>query len=217
MASKTEPKLPVVQLAVLSLCRLAEPIAMSSVSPYLPEMIESFGVEQHDVAYWAGIIFASFSVVQAMTGIPWGTASDVFGRKPALLAGLAMTMAATVLFGFAQSLTWAIVARGLAGGSSGTIGIARTAVAEMVPWKELQPRAFSFMPIVWSVGTIVGPVIGGALAMPATKYPDVFGSVDFFRQFPFSLPNLLAAAVFLFGVALCTLFFEVRFLLPGQD
>lgn len=36
----------------------------------------------------------------------------------------------------------------------------RTAVAEMVPWKELQPRAFSLMPLVFNIGAVFGPVLG---------------------------------------------------------
>jgi MFS family permease len=209
MAKSSEPKLPIGQLSVLSLCRLAEPIALTSVFPYLPEMIESFGMEKNQVAKWAGITAAAFSVAQAVTGIPWGTASDVLGRKPTLLFGLSMTMVATFLFGFSRSLTWAIVARSLAGASSGTIGITRTAVAEMVPWKELQPRAFSFMPMVWSIGSIVGPTFGGALATPAKKFPDIFGENVFLQTFPFSLPNLIAGIIFFFGVSLGLLYFKV--------
>lgn len=35
-------------------------------------------------------------------------------------------------------------------------GIIRTVVAEMVPQKVLQPRAFSIMPLVWTIGSILG-------------------------------------------------------------
>lgn len=47
----------------------------------------------------------------------------------------------------------AFLARSLQGASSGNVGIIRTAVAEMVPQKELQPRAFSIMPLVWYAGS----------------------------------------------------------------
>ena len=66
-------------------------------------------------------------------------------------------MITCLLFGFSQSLAWAIVARSLAGASSGTVGIIRTTVAELVPERELQPKAFSIMPLVWSVGEFVVP------------------------------------------------------------
>ena len=114
-------------------------------------MIESFNVPKDQVAKWVGLTSTSFSLSQCLTGIFLGRASDRHGRKPIILLGVFCTMIACILFGFAQSLTWAIIARSMAGASAGTIGIIRTTVAEMVPERELQPRAFSIMPLVWSV------------------------------------------------------------------
>ncbi|KAH8161343.1 hypothetical protein CIB48_g6892 [Xylaria polymorpha] len=79
MATKSQrPKLPVQQLAILAVARFAEPLAMTSVYPYLPEMIASFGVERKDVAKWAGATSAVFSLAQSVTAVPWGRASDTF-------------------------------------------------------------------------------------------------------------------------------------------
>jgi MFS family permease len=195
-----EPKLPVTQLFILSLCRLAEPIALSSVFPYLPEMIESFDIPRNEVAKWAGITSAVFSVSQALTAIPWGRASDKYGRKPAILLALTCAMASSLLFGFSTSLRWAIVARALSGASNGNVGILRTTVAEMVPHRSLQPRAFSLLPLVWQVGSIVGPVLGGALASPATTMPQIFGKNKFLRAYPYALPNLVNGVFFSIGI-----------------
>lgn len=78
-----------------AICRFAEPLALTSVYPYLPEMIESFGVERKNVAKWAGITSAVFSIAQCLTAILWGRASDKFGRKPSILCGLTLTMCCT--------------------------------------------------------------------------------------------------------------------------
>lgn len=152
------PTLPVQQLVILSLCRLADPISFSSVFPYLPEMIESFNVPKNEVGRWAGITSAVFSLSQAVTGIFWGRASDRYGRKPVILTAMICVMCSGLLFGFSQNLTMAIMARSLAGASNGNVGILRTTVAELVPHKELQPRAFSVMPLMWTIGSIFGPV-----------------------------------------------------------
>ena len=86
MAKKPKAhKLPIKQLFVLSICRFAEPIALTSVFPYLPEMIESFNVPKDAVSGWAGIASAVFSLSQAVTGVLWGRASDRYGRKPVIL------------------------------------------------------------------------------------------------------------------------------------
>ena len=117
------PKLPAQQLLILSLCRLSEPIALSSVFPYLPEMIESFNVDKNNVSKWAGIASAVFSLSQAVTGVLWGRAADIFGRKPVILSGMTCTMICGLLWGFSSSLTWAIVTRSLAGASNGNVGM----------------------------------------------------------------------------------------------
>ena len=73
----TEHRLPVKQLVILcmftrrvflyklanfttAICRFAEPIALTSVFPYVPELMESFGIPQNAIARWAGISSSSF-------------------------------------------------------------------------------------------------------------------------------------------------------------
>ncbi|PFH63454.1 hypothetical protein XA68_10047 [Ophiocordyceps unilateralis] len=202
------PKLPVQQLVILVVARLAEPLAYTSIYPYLPEMIGDFGIPQVDIARWAGLITAVFAVSQGLAAVPWGRASDRYGRKPIVLCGLASTMICFLIWGMSTSLTMAIVARAIQGAGSGNVAIIRTIVAEIVPVKELQPRAFSIMPLVWSIGSVVGPAFGGFFAQPASKYPDWFGQMEFFRRFPYALPNLIATIFFLFSATTTFLFLE---------
>jgi len=171
-------------------------------------MIESFDVPKNAVSKWAGITSAVFSLSQAVTGVGWGQASDRYGRKPVILCAMFCSMSTSLLFGFSRSLVWAIIARSLAGASNGNVGILRTTVAEMVPYKELQPKAFSVMPLVWTMGSIFGPGFGGALANPAAKYPEVFGNSDFFKKYRFALPNIAASVFFLFGMVVGILFLK---------
>ena len=205
---KETARLPVQQLVILSICRFAEPIALTSVFPYLPEMIESFGVGTNDVARWAGITSAVFSLAQACTGILWGRAADRLGRKPALLAGLIGVMITILAFGLSRTLAWAVIARSVSGAVSGNVGVIRTTVAELVPQKELQPRAFSVMPLVWGVGSIAGPILGGLLARPAQLYPSVFDQTHLFGTFPYLLPNVVASIFFIIGLVTGFLFLE---------
>lgn len=205
---KDLPKLPWPQLLILAVCRLADPITLSSVFPYLPEMIESFRVPAAEVSTWAGITLAVFSLSQAVTGVLWGRASDRFGRKPVILCGMLCIMTASVCFGFSRDLAWAVVARSLMGASDGNMGIMRTAVAEMVREKALQPTAFAVMPVVWQVGCTLGPVIGGLLANPARNFPGVFGRNEFLKRFPFALPNLVAAGFLCVGMTAGFLFLK---------
>ena len=79
-------------------------------------------------------------------------------------------------------------------------------VAEMVPEKELQPRAFSIMPLVWSIGSIFGPAFGGLFAKPAERFPGLFGGSRFLRAYPFALPNIMGAVIFLISLTTALLF-----------
>src|SRR5271154_1934200 len=207
-STRSKARLPVQQLTILAICRFAEPVALTSVFPYLPEMIESFNVPTEKVAKWAGLTSAAFSLSQCVTAIWWGRASDRFGRKPAIMLGLICTMVTSILFGFSQSLAWALIVRSVQGFSNGNVGIMRTMVAELVPQRELQPRAFSIMPLVWTIGSILGPTFGGATVHPAERYPSVFGRSTFLRKFPFSPPNLLSAVLFLIGIVVGFLFLK---------
>jgi MFS family permease len=171
-------------------------------------MIESFGVATNDIAKWTGILASAFSVSQCLTGVPWGLASDRYGRKPVVLLAMACAMISSLLFGFSTNLKLAVLARALSGASNGNIGILRTTVAEMVPQRVLQPKAFAVLPLIWTTGSIIGPVLGGVLASPATNLPEIFGESEFFKKYPFSLPNLVSGVLFTFGMAVGILFLK---------
>ncbi|KAK3383672.1 major facilitator superfamily domain-containing protein [Lasiosphaeria ovina] len=193
---KNGPKLPKQQLAILAVARFAEPLALTSVFPYLPEMIKSFGVDKNEVARWAGFTGSVFSLSQSFTAVLWGRASDKFGRKPIILTGLLSTMFCFLLWGMSTSLPMALTARAIMGGGNGNVGIIRTMVAELVPQKELQPVAFSLMPLTWSIGSVFGPIFGGFFARPVDQYPSLFGNSVFFKKYPFALPNFVACGFF---------------------
>jgi Major Facilitator Superfamily len=83
---------------------------------------------------------------------------------------------------------------------NGNVGIIRTMVAEMCPWKELQPRAFSVMPLVWNLGSVLGPAFGGALSNPYKRSPEDNSNGPLLWQFPYALPNIVCACFFLVGI-----------------
>lgn len=80
----------------------------------------------------------------------------------------------------------------------------------MVPWKELQPRAFSIMPLVWNIGSIFGPTLGGALANPkGVRFGEPLPpNAGLLERFPYALPNIVASILFIFGIVTGILFLE---------
>lgn len=181
-----------------------------SIFPYVYHMVESFHVTDNGqkIALYAGMITSSFTFAEFSAGMFWGRMSDRIGRKPVLVMGLIGTAMSMVAFGFAPNLATAMIARALGGLLNGNIGVLQTIVAEIVTVKEHQPRAYSIMPFVWCLGSIIGPAMGGALAQPCENYPWIFQRNTLFDRFPFLLPNLVCIVVLICGIVVGTLFLE---------
>ncbi|KAL7818838.1 major facilitator superfamily domain-containing protein [Trichoderma aethiopicum] len=204
------PPFPVQQMFVLACCRLCEPIAFMSIFPYIYYMIEDFKITEDPtkISVYAGMVTSAFTLAEFATGVMWGKLSDKIGRKPVLLSGLIGTAISVLIFGFAPSLPVALFARAMGGLLNGNIGVLQTTVAELVTVKEHQPRAYTIMPMVWCIGSIIGPMIGGALARPCISYPDYFPRGSIWDHYPYLLPNLFSAVTVLFGVVVGILFLE---------
>ena len=181
-----------------------------SIFPYVYHMVESFHVTSNDrkIALYAGLITSSFTFAEFSAGMFWGRMSDKIGRKPVLIMGLVGTAISMVVFGFAPNLATAMIARALGGLLNGNIGVLQTTVAEIVTVKEHQPRAYSIMPFVWCLGSIIGPAMGGALSQPCDNYPWLFSGESIFKKFPFLLPNLVCVVVLMTGIVVGLLFLE---------
>ncbi|RMJ17886.1 hypothetical protein CDV36_002473 [Fusarium kuroshium] len=207
---KQLPPFPTKQMFVLACCRICEPIAFMSIFPYIYYMIEDFNItdDSSKISVYAGMVTSAFTLAEFSTGVLWGRLSDKIGRKPVLLFGLLGTALSVLVFGFAPSLPVALFARALGGLLNGNIGVLQTTVAELVTVKEQQPRAYTIMPMVWCIGSIIGPMIGGALARPCISYPEIFARGTIWVRYPYLLPNLFSAATVFIGVVIGLLFLE---------
>ncbi|KAI0171873.1 MFS general substrate transporter [Hypoxylon sp. FL1284] len=208
--SSTLPPFPKRQMLVLAICRICEPIAFMGIFPYIYFMIEDFSIteDKSRISFYAGMVTSAFTFAEFSTGLLWGRLSDKVGRKPVLLTGLIGTAISVLIFGFAPNLTVALIARAVGGLLNGNMGVLQTTVAELVTAKEHQPRAYTIMPVVWCLGSIVGPMIGGALARPCISYPSLFPPGTIWDKYPYLLPNLFSAFIVLVGVVNGILFLE---------
>ncbi|KAF7863191.1 hypothetical protein EAF04_007274 [Stromatinia cepivora] len=194
-------KFPTTQLFLLAIVRLAEPIALTSIFPYAWPLVKKFQVgSEDDASFYAGLLISAFALAESMTGMYWGGLSDRIGRKPVLLAGCCGTMLSMIMVGFASNIWVALLGRALGGFLNGNVGVIQTMVGEMVTKKEHEPRAYSVMPFVWSIGTIIGPAIGGTFADPTLTFPNIFSSDGIFNTFPYLLPNLMCAGLLFMSI-----------------
>jgi MFS family permease len=198
------------QIFLLVICRITEPLAYASISPYIYYMIRDFGyTDPSHISVLVTLVTTSFSFGQAVSAVHWGKFADIRGRKPALLLGLLGTAISILIFGTATNIYWAMAGRMMSGLLNGNIGVMRTMVAEFIgDKKQYQTRAFAILPITMNVGTIVGPMIGGLLADPATNYPWLFGDSQFLKKYPYILPNLFPIPFIVVALCSSVLFIE---------
>ncbi|KAJ4385506.1 hypothetical protein N0V93_009934 [Gnomoniopsis smithogilvyi] len=194
---------PTLQLFLLAIVRLAEPIALTSIFPYAWQLVKRFEVgNEEDAATYSGLLISSFALAEAVMGMYWGGLSDRIGRKPVLLVGCAGTMLSMVVLGFASNIWVALIGRVFGGALNGNIGVIQTMVGELVTKPEHEPRAYAIMPFVWSIGTIVGPCIGGTFADPHATWPELFPEGSIFDKSPYLLPNLICAVLLFVSIIL---------------
>ncbi|KAE9963937.1 hypothetical protein EG328_010910 [Venturia inaequalis] len=206
---KATPAFPVRPMFILALCRICEPIAFTSIFPYIFYMVKSFGItNERDIAVYTGLVTSIFAIAEFSASIFWGWLSDRVGRKPILLTGLAGTGLSMLMFGFAPNLPMALFARALGGFLNGNIGVILTTVGEVVTVEAHQSRAFSIIPFVWCLGSIIGAGLGGVLSDPVKSYPDYFDPNGLFGKYPYLLPNLVCTAIVLLGLIVGLLFLE---------
>ena len=122
---------PALQLFLLAIVRLAEPIALTSIFPYAWELVKRFHVgNEQDASFYSGLLISSFSLAEAAMGMYWGGLSDRIGRKPVLMIGCLGTMLSMIAVGFASNIWLALLGRAVGGLLNGNIGVIQTMVGE---------------------------------------------------------------------------------------
>jgi len=148
------------QLAILTLSRFVDFFQMAALQTYMVHQLKSFDPSLPDsvISHQAGVLLGSFTAAQIITSILWGRAADQpgVGRKLVLNIGLVGTGITMLGVGFSTSYKQAVTWRVLGGAINGTVGAARTMVAESVD-KRYHPRAFLLLPAAFNFANVAGP------------------------------------------------------------
>jgi EmrB/QacA subfamily drug resistance transporter len=109
-------------------------------------------------------IFSIYLLTQAVTVPIYGRLSDVFGRKPVLLVGIAGFLVGSILCGLAWSMVALIVFRGVQGLAAGAILPTTTTIVGDLYDPAERGRIQGYISSVWGMSAIIGPALGGFFA-----------------------------------------------------
>jgi len=138
-------------------------LGIGIIIPVLPELIKQFAGGSTAMAGWyVGIIAAAYSLMQFIFAPILGALSDRFGRRPVILASLFGLGIDFLVQGFAPSILWLFVGRLLAGILGASFTTANAYIAD-VSTPETRARNFGLVGVMFGLGFICGPALGGLL------------------------------------------------------
>jgi multidrug resistance protein len=153
------------KLAVLMVTAFADMVGLLMVIPLVPFYVVELGGSGQAV----GALVASYSLAQLVSAPLWGRVSDRYGRRPALMIGLAFSCLAYIVFAFSTSIWLLLLSRMIQGAGGGTTGVIQAYVADATEPRN-RARSLGWISAATNLGVAIGPVIGSltfALGRPA--------------------------------------------------
>ncbi|KAI1394377.1 MFS general substrate transporter [Hypoxylon trugodes] len=149
-------------LLVLSLCisTFIAAIEQTIVATAVPTIAKSFQATGLDYA-WIG---TAYLLPAAAATPPWGKISDIFGRKPILLAAIVIFFIGSLIGALANNINTLIAGRVIQGtGGGGILGLSATVIGDVFSPRE-RSKYYGILGVTWGLACGLGPVVGGAFA-----------------------------------------------------
>jgi MFS family permease len=135
------------------------PFLSAAVNIAIPTIRREFAMEAV-LMTWVGTIF--FLAI-AMVQVPCGRLADIYGRKKLFIIGLLITISASLLGAFANSVLLLLISLGLMGIGSGIIFNNSVSILTSVFPSDQRGRALGISTGGTYAGLSLGPFIGGIL------------------------------------------------------
>ena len=115
-----------------------------------------------------GLALGAYGLTQAIFQLPFGMASDRFGRKRVIYVGLVLFAIGSLVAGFANDLSTIILGRSIQG--AGAVSAAVTALAADLTREEHRTKAMAMIGttigITFALSLILGPVLNQWIGVP---------------------------------------------------
>jgi len=143
------------KISVLIGIAFVDMLGVAMIFPLLP-----FYALRLDAPAWLiGWMIASFSIAQLASSPIWGRFSDHFGRRPALMVGLAASGIAFIVFGFADAIWLLFLSRLIQGAGGGTTGVAQAYIGDAIEPRQ-RAKALGWLSAATNAGVMIGPALG---------------------------------------------------------
>ncbi|KAI9737569.1 MAG: hypothetical protein M1834_009724 [Cirrosporium novae-zelandiae] len=144
-------------LSVLTMMVALDGTSLSVALPIISQKLKGSAIE----AFWAG---TSFLLASTVFQPNFASFSHIFGRKPMVLIALVFFFVGTLVGALSNNFTQLLVGRSIQGiGGGGIIALTEIIVTDLVPLR-LRGQWFGVISATWSVGSVTGPIIGGAFS-----------------------------------------------------
>ena len=154
---QVRPTLTPLLLVLLALLSSFTPLSIDMYLPALPVI----AVDLRGTAGDIQLTLSAFMIAFGAGQIFYGPAGDRFGRRPVILSGLVIYVAASIGCAFAAEAGQLVLLRFLQGlAACGGVVLARTMVRDLAE-KDQAARAMSLMMACTSIAPMLAPLIGG--------------------------------------------------------
>ncbi|MBM3559315.1 MAG: multidrug effflux MFS transporter, partial [Alphaproteobacteria bacterium] len=157
----SSPAAPVVDSSRLALL-LAVLVGTSqlSTSTYVPSMPSLPAALGSDAAT-VQLTLTLFLAGSALGSLVWGSLADRFGRRPVLIVGLGLFVAATIACAVSPSILWLVAARFCQAVGAAVSWVLSRAIVRDLYRRDEATRVLALVATAFALAPIVGPVIGG--------------------------------------------------------
>lgn len=148
---------------------------VSCIAPVLPKIAEALSIS----AAQANYLIVVFTMPGVILSPFFGIAADRFGRKNVLVPALLVFGICGTIAGFTKDFSLLLILRFFQGAGAASLGsLNQTIIGDIFPGND-RITAMGYNSSVLSVGTMIYPSIGGAVAMIGWHYPFFLASMAF--------------------------------------
>ena len=146
-------------VALVALTTFTDLVAYSIAVPVLPDLSRQYGASPTLI----GFLFASFGLTVLAVSVPMGAVSDRGGRKRPLVAGALGLFVSTLIFAYADSMTWLFAARLVQGAADAVTWVVGFALIADLYGPAERGRVMGIVMSASTFGFMAGPTLGGWL------------------------------------------------------